>query len=293
MSSANSYSLIELNSQYASEKEAGFAATYAAQVLATLLHDVTAFHVASSIMEPQKSVLMMTVCSWKFSLRLHPPLDVLKSDEGVPQPSGLGDPLVRSAGTEALGHDQMRRRSSCRYVAYTPPPAEFRASPYDCAFPVEPHPSLMICEHAVEYLIKDCCLPVGRRITAVTAKCAVRPRICASNVRELTGAARVQRHNVPLLQPSSAASLDDVDLAHGILSEVIRPESRPDGALVGWHVRNVGHQKRSWAKCLLGLQANRRSALVRGRQLGSVIHAYVHLAVGVDFCQALGRRGRR
>lgn len=123
------YSLMELNSQYASAKAPGLAATYAGHVLAWLLQDVTAVHVPASIMEPQKSVLMMMVCSWKLSAMLHPPLDVLKSDEGVPQLSGLGDPLVRSAGTEALGHDQMRSRLSCRYVAYTPPPAEFKASP--------------------------------------------------------------------------------------------------------------------------------------------------------------------
>jgi hypothetical protein len=136
--------LIELNSQYAFLKASGWPAANARQVLSTLLQDVTAFQVPSSIMDPQKSVLMMMVCSWKLSPTLHPPLDVLKSDDAVPQLSGLGDPLVRSAGTEALGHDQMRRRSFCRYVAYTPPPAAFRASPYDWAFPVEPHPSLVI-----------------------------------------------------------------------------------------------------------------------------------------------------
>lgn len=92
----------------------GLPATNALQVLAWPLHSVTAFHVLSSIVDPQKSVLMMMVCVLKVSPMLHPPLDVLKSCDGVPQPSGLGDPLVRSAGTEALGHDQIRRRLSCR-----------------------------------------------------------------------------------------------------------------------------------------------------------------------------------
>lgn len=108
------YSLIELNSQYVLAKAPGLPATNALQVLAWLLQDVTAFQVASSIVDPQKSVLMMIVCFWKLLPTLHPPFDVLKSDEGVPQDSGLGDPLVRSAGTEALGHDQIRRRLSCR-----------------------------------------------------------------------------------------------------------------------------------------------------------------------------------